>query len=88
MKGFVYILQSLKTNRYYIGSTNNIERRLKEHKQGRTKATKYILPVELKFYQQYESLTLAKQVEYKIKKLKRKDIINKIIEQKQIKLSP
>ena len=30
----VYILQSLKTERLYIGHTNNLERRLKEHNIG------------------------------------------------------
>jgi putative endonuclease len=88
MKGYVYILRSLKTNRYYIGSTNDIKRRIQEHQQGRTKATKYLLPIELKFYQQYESLTLARKIEYKIKKLKRKDIIDKIIKEKNINMSP
>ena len=27
----VYVLNNAKTNRYYIGQTNNLKRRLKEH---------------------------------------------------------
>lgn len=37
----VYILQNLKSNRYYIGSTDNIDRRLSEHNRGQTKSTRY-----------------------------------------------
>jgi len=28
---YTYVLQSQKNSRYYIGSTNNLERRFKEH---------------------------------------------------------
>ena len=31
---FVYILHSAKLSRYYIGQTNNIDRRLKYHNSG------------------------------------------------------
>lgn len=30
----VYIIKSLKTGRYYTGSTNNLERRISEHNSG------------------------------------------------------
>ncbi|PIT92196.1 MAG: hypothetical protein COU08_03885 [Candidatus Harrisonbacteria bacterium CG10_big_fil_rev_8_21_14_0_10_42_17] len=39
----VYILQSLKNDRYYVGSTDNFERRFGQHRTGRVKATQYIL---------------------------------------------
>ena len=32
---FVYIIQSKEYNKLYIGSTNNLERRLKEHNERR-----------------------------------------------------
>jgi len=35
-----YILQNKLTKKYYIGSTNNIIRRLSEHNRGQTKSTK------------------------------------------------
>ncbi|WP_092824010.1 GIY-YIG nuclease family protein [Algoriphagus faecimaris] len=31
---FVYILSSPKTNKYYVGSTDNLESRLKHHNAG------------------------------------------------------
>ena len=38
--GIVYILQSQQTQRYYIGSTTNLARRLKDHERGNTKTTR------------------------------------------------
>lgn len=37
---FVYILFSSKTEKYYIGSTDNLESRLKHHNAGATPFTK------------------------------------------------
>ncbi len=37
---FTYILQSEKDGRYYIGSTNNLENRLKRHNKGYSRYTK------------------------------------------------
>jgi len=31
---YVYILRSLKTNKLYIGHTNNLDRRIKDHNNG------------------------------------------------------
>jgi putative endonuclease len=36
----VYILKNILSGRHYIGSTNNITRRLEEHNRGQTKSTK------------------------------------------------
>lgn len=44
---FVYILLSLKDNRTYIGSTNNLERRISEHNNHKAKATKFRAPFRL-----------------------------------------
>ncbi len=37
---YIYILFSLKTNKYYIGSTDDLARRLKHHNAGSTPSTK------------------------------------------------
>lgn len=87
MKGTVYILLT-RNNRYYIGSTQDLARRLHEHEQGESKATKYILPIKLVFSQEFKSLKLARRIEYKLKKLKRRDIIKEIVRDKKIKMEP
>ena len=37
---YIYILFSLKTNKYYIGSTDDLVRRIKHHNAGSTPSTK------------------------------------------------
>jgi putative endonuclease len=36
---FTYILFSASLNQYYVGSTDNLERRLNDHNTGRSKHT-------------------------------------------------
>ena len=36
----IYILFSLKTNKYYVGSTDDLQGRLKHHNGGSTPSTK------------------------------------------------
>jgi len=84
---FVYILKSLKDGRYYIGSTNNLEARLRHHKGGFTPSTKRFGGVELIFQQEYKLLKDARYIEKRLKNLKRKDYLEKIIKDGYIKLS-
>lgn len=84
MKPVVYILESLKNGRYYIGSTVDKERRLIEHNTSQVKATKNLRPLKLVFYQEFEEIKTARQVEYKLKKKKSRGIIKRIIEERKI----
>lgn len=84
---YVYILKSLRDDRYYVGSTENLEKRLKHHKGGFTPSTKRFGGIELVFQQRYESLKDARYIEKKLKNLKRKDYLDKIIKDGFIKLS-
>jgi len=86
MIGFVYILRSLKNNRFYIGSTVNVKNRLKKHNGGNVISTNKYKPFKLEYFQQYPSITMAKQIEYRLKKLKRKDYIEKIVRDRTIKM--
>ena len=85
--GYVYILQSKLNNRYYIGSTINIEKRYSNHKNGFVKSTRSIRPLELKFFKKYKDIKTARQIEYKLKKMKSKSIIDKIITEQDISLT-
>jgi len=77
--GYVYILKSLKNATFYIGSTNNLERRLDEHNRGLSKYTSLNRPFELVFSQEFENETVARQMEFKLKQLKNSKILEKII---------
>ena len=83
----VYILQSLKNGRYYIGSTNNIKKRIDTHNAGGVKATKNLLPVKIVLRQEYPNMYIARRVENRLKKFKRRDYINKIIKDGKIKIT-
>ncbi len=61
--GFVYILLSLKDLRTYIGSTDNLERRLKQHTSGQVKSTKDRLPLKLLLTETFETLSEARKRE-------------------------
>lgn len=83
MKNFgVYILESQKNNRYYVGSTDNIDRRIKEHNIGKVLCTRNLRPWIIKGFIQCSNLTEARSSEYRLKKYKRKDILEKVIKDK------
>jgi putative endonuclease len=85
---FVYILQSKKDGRFYVGSTNYLKRRISEHKNGKTPSTKRFGGVDLVFSQEYLLLKDARCIERKLKKLKRRDYLEKIMQDGFIKMSP
>jgi len=82
----VYFLQSLKNQRYYIGSTINLEKRFDEHNKGLVKAIKYLRPLRIVFFQKYLFIRDARRIEYRLKKLKNRNIIERIIDEGIIKL--
>jgi putative endonuclease len=84
-KNGVYILLCAN-NRYYIGSTNDLERRFNEHNKGFVKATKYLLPVKFVFFQELSDLKQARGLELKLKKFKSRKIIEQIIKDGFIKI--
>ena len=52
---YVYILHSLKDNKFYTGYTADLKRRVKEHFWGLEQSTKYRLPLKLIYYKAYLS---------------------------------
>jgi len=79
----VYILECAN-GRYYAGSTNDLERRLAEHRRGHCHSTKYVLPVQLKAFIETETLKQARQLEYSIKKRKSRKHIEELIDKNKI----
>jgi putative endonuclease len=60
---YVYILQSKKDKLFYIGYTNNIKRRFRQHQNGESKATAPRRPFELIFYEVYTNKQDARRRE-------------------------
>ena len=84
MKGIVYILKSSRCDTFYVGSTNDFDRRLEQHQSGKSKYTSHILPVNVVFKQEFSSLRLARKIEYWIKRQKDKDFLIRIINEGKI----
>jgi len=84
---FVYILKN-KKGEFYIGSTTNLERRIKQHITGNTFTTKRMQAFNLVFSQKYENLKDSRKIELKLKRLKRHDYIASIVKEGFIKMKP
>ncbi len=64
---YLYILRSIKDNELYIGSTNDLKRRLKEHNAGDVQSTKPRLPLVLLYYEAYAAEPDARKREQQLK---------------------
>ena len=79
-KGFVYILQSAKDRKFYIGSTSDIEKRLAKHNAGGVDATKYRRPLVLVYKEELPDRITAMARERKLKSLKSHKAVQTLIE--------
>lgn len=86
MSAFVYILRD-ENGKFYIGSTLNMDRRMRAHSSGHTQTTRRMIDPTPVLIQKYETLDYARKIERKLKKLKRKDYIEKIVEVGYIKMT-
>ena len=75
----VYILYSNSLDRYYTGSTNNLERRLTEHNRKKGKYTDAGIPWTLVYSEVFNSRAQASRREKEIKSKKSKDFIIALI---------
>ena len=63
----VYVLFSHKDRQLYVGYTNNLERRMKEHFEGKVSSTKRRLPIALIYHETYLKWSDAKRRETYLK---------------------
>lgn len=64
---YVYVLKSAKDGNLYVGSTNDLRRRLAEHNNGESLATKTRRPLELRYYEAYAVEVDARKREASLK---------------------
>ncbi|HXK41006.1 MAG TPA: GIY-YIG nuclease family protein [Candidatus Paceibacterota bacterium] len=64
---YVYVLKSSKDNRLYIGYTNNLVRRIEEHKKGLSFATKFRFPFKTIYFEGCLNEKDAKRREHYLK---------------------
>ncbi len=64
---YVYVLYNRLKNFIYIGYSENIIQRIKEHNKGLSKSTKPYIPLELIHYEAYRNMKDAKRREEYLK---------------------
>jgi len=80
MSYFVYILQSLKDHKFYIGSSSDVYKRLQYHNDGKQRSTKYRTPFKLIYFEELNSKTEALKREKQIKSFKGGHAFKKLID--------
>ena len=75
---YVYILKMADVE-YYVGSTNDLKRRMEEHAEGREISTKWRLPVTLEAYIAVKSEQTARRLEKYLKTSSGKTTLRKRI---------
>ena len=71
-KGFIYLIQSSKDDSYYFGSTSNVEHRLRQHNEGKSRSTTINKPWRKVAVVEFDSLCDARSIEQKLKSHKKK----------------
>jgi putative endonuclease len=79
MPAFLYILQSEATGRFYVGSTDDLQRRLSEHQRGHTLSTRGRGPWKLAYREGFATLIDARRRESEIKRWKSSKMIQALI---------
>ena len=70
MRFYVYILRT-SSNTLYVGQTNNLKKRINEHKSKSSKSAKYIRyfkSIELVYSEEYQTRSESMQRESQLKK--------------------
>lgn len=76
---YCYILYSEKTDSFYVGSTTNLEDRLKRHNSGRSTYTKKGMPWRVVYTKEYPTRAEAYRAEMYIKAQKSRKYIEQLI---------
>jgi putative endonuclease len=79
MPHYTYILYSTCRDRYYIGSTSGIEKRLERHNGGATPSTKPGRPWKIVYTEEFPTKNDALKRENEIKRMKSREYIEQLI---------
>ncbi|MBM3206128.1 MAG: GIY-YIG nuclease family protein [Candidatus Staskawiczbacteria bacterium] len=79
MNYYVYALKSISRNYIYVGITNNLERRIRQHKNGKEATTNPYRPFEIILTETYNTRLEARQREKKLKSGYGKEYLKKLV---------
>ena len=77
---YVYILKSLKDNKYYIGSSSDVNSRLAFHNSNRQRSTRYRTPFVLVYVEEFPDKARAEKREKQIKSFKGGEAFKKLLD--------
>lgn len=78
---YVYVLLSGKDGKFYIGFTADLKKRIEQHNDGKSFATKCRRPFELIFYEAYRNKYDALRREKYFKSSKGKTTLNSMLKE-------
>ena len=76
---YMYILHSNIRDKYYVGSCDDLEKRLTDHNAGRSKYTRTGKPWQLMYHETYSSRSDARRREMQVKKRKSRKYLEYLI---------
>jgi putative endonuclease len=79
MAAFLYILQSETSGKFYVGSTDDLDRRFSEHARGHTPSTRGRGPWKLVHKEEFATLLEARRRELESKRWKSSRMICALI---------
>ncbi len=75
---YAYILKSLKNNKYYIGYSSDVNRRLAEHNKGKSKYSSRYKPWAIYYFERFKREEDAMKREKQIKSWKSRKMIENL----------
>lgn len=76
---YVYIIQSIRFSRRYIGITSNYRNRINHHNRGSVPSTKPYRPYELLYLEAYVNKQVACKREKQLKSYKGGDVLKQLL---------
>ena len=64
---YLYILKSLKDENLYVGTTTDLDKRIKKHNNGLVRSTKTRRPLGLVYKEYFDTLSEARKKEWELK---------------------
>ncbi|MGB9883129.1 MAG: GIY-YIG nuclease family protein [Microgenomates group bacterium] len=84
---YVYVLFSLKDKHFYIGYTNDLKRRIKQHLSGKTKSLRHRKELKLIYFEGFLNKKDALEKEKFYKSGRGHEVLNKILKNSLLQLN-
>jgi putative endonuclease len=77
---FVYVLRNGINKHLYKGVTKDLNKRIKEHNQGKHKYTSQYCPWEIAYYEEFENFSDARAREFFLKSGAGREFLRRVLE--------